>query len=144
MKLDLEFKGQEALERKLREMGPRYTRAGQLAQLDEATQIMTKARARAPKDSQDLEHSGFGRWLRDKIVMGFGGKAGGYAQTMHDDMSYTPKVPGTGQQYLSRPLAEAKGGMLARLGARIRQMTDRGRALPNPKYVHPQSPWEDR
>lgn len=144
MKFNLTFKGQTALERKLSEMGPRYERAGMIAQLDEATEIMTKARARAPHEGGDLEKSGFVRMLGKRIVMGFGGLAGAYAQRWHDDLTYTPKKAGTGPNYLSGPLRQAKSGMLARLGARIRQLTDRGRALPNPRFVHPQSPWENR
>ena len=144
MKINLTFKGQTALERKLREMGPRYERAGMIAQIEEGTAIMTVARRRAPKESLHLERSGFLRWLGNRIVMGFGGLAGPYAQRMHDDHTYTPSHPGTGPGYLSVPLRQAKSGMLARLGARIRQMTDRGKALPNPRFIHPQSPWEDR
>jgi hypothetical protein len=122
MKVEIEMKGREEMQRALRLLGPKAKEEMGNALWNEGNRILNAAKAITPFDEGTLEGSGTMSPLPEhtadgvSVTIGFGGAAKEYAVVQHEELSYHHKPP-TQAKFLEKPFKEASEGM----GFRIAQ-----------------------
>lgn len=115
LKVELELKGREEMERAMRVLGEKGTTAMGASLFAEGQRVMNAAKGLAPVQTGVLKTSGLvllPEITSDgvSVTLGFGGAASDYAEVQHEELSYYHKPP-TQAKFLEQPLLEAAQDM---------------------------------
>lgn len=123
--MKIEFRGLDALQRKLENIAKAGPQALAAALYEEAEAVMTASKEQhVPVDTGALRASGHVEpprqvGNRTEITMGYGGPAAPYAVIVHEDL--TKRHPVGGAKYLEIPLRARLQGMPSVLAMRVRE-----------------------
>ena len=121
MKIEIDMKGRDEMQRAIRLLGPKGVKAAGSALWKEGERIMTKAKELTPVDLNVLKPSGHVQLPEVNgetvsVTMGFGGAASEYAVYVHENLEARHKPP-TQAKFLEKPFMDASQDM----GLRIAQ-----------------------